>query len=198
MDQIVVPLNTLIRQPVAEYAATEEITPMERSDVDELAVSVEPETEVVLPVDLIKTEPIEIKEIVDTHGRLSDILESFEDDYGISVIPLRMAKIAPEVSKLDRHEIFSFGNNVYAMSQRIRNNVCDTYLSQIVSNISAGIPFELELMTSIVHEDETYETLLLSRAEWTYIMSKCRNFVESLTTDDNQTRLTLHIGTEKA
>ena len=142
-------------------------------------------------------EPIVIDTIIDKQGRLSDILESIEEECGISVIPLKMAEIAPEVAQLKRHEIFTLGNERYAFSHRVRLNVCDHYLEQIVSCLSEGVPFTLDLATTISWHDSQYNTFLLSRDEWTYIMSKCRNFKQKLTTD-GKSQITLHIFAEKA
>jgi hypothetical protein len=157
--------------------------------------SEEPQTDI--PVMFSEIEPIIIDTIIDKQGRLSDILESIEEECGISVIPLKMAEIAPEVAQLKRHEIFTLGNERYAFSHRVRLNVCDHYLEQIVSCLSEGVPFTLDLATTISWHDSQYNTFLLSRDEWTYIMSKCRNFKQKLTTD-GKSQITLHIFAEKA
>lgn len=155
------------------------------------------ETQTDIPVMFSEIEPIVIDTIIDKQGRLSDILESIEEECGISVIPLKMAEIAPEVAQLKRHEIFTLGNERYAFSHRVRLNVCDHYLEQIVSCLSEGVPFTLDLATTISWHDSQYNTFLLSRDEWTYIMSKCRNFKQKLTTD-GKSQITLHIFAEKA
>ena len=154
-------------------------------------------SEMSIQVDIEKdVAPIEIKEIVDVHGRLSDIIDALSEEVGLSVIPLRMANIAPEVSKLQRHEIFTFAGERYAFSQVIRQNVCDRYIEQIVKNISEGVPYQLDLITTITWKDNDYKTLLLSRAEWTYIMSKCRDFKQKLITDQ-KSQITLKVFAER-
>lgn len=155
------------------------------------------DSEMSIQVDIEKdVAPIEIKEIVDVHGRLSDIIDALSEEVGLSVIPLRMANIAPEVSKLQRHEIFTFAGERYAFSQVIRQNVCDRYIEQIVKNISEGVPYQLDLITTITWKDNDYKTLLLSRAEWTYIMSKCRDFKQKLITDQ-KSQITLKVFAER-
>lgn len=140
--------------------------------------------------------PVDIPEIKDEHGRLSDILEALEDELGISVIPLKMANIAPEVTMLQRHEIFTFGGERYAFSKRVRHNVCDRYTENIVASISEGLPFQMELVTGITWNDKEYRTLLLSRTEWTLILSKFRQFKQSLMTDD-KTQFVLKVCAER-
>lgn len=193
MADIKVPIDTLLKQapePVDDTANGLE------DNLEELEGHAD--AEVAIQVDITEdVTPIEIKEIIDVHGRLSDILDSLAEEVGLSVIPLRMANIAPEVSKLQRHEIFTFAGERYAFSKVIRQNVCDRYIEQIVKNISEGVPYQLELITTITWKGNEYKTLLLSRAEWTYIMSKCRDFKQKLITDQ-KSQITLQILAERA
>lgn len=169
---------------------------VDTSNIDDLEAPTQ-DTLTSVPVSFSDVEPIEIHEIRDERGRLSDILESIEQDLGISVIPLRMANIAPEVTMLSRHEIYEFGGECYAFSSNIRKNLCEQYVEQVVTCVTEGVPFTLDLVTGITHNGESYKTLLLSRAEWTYIMSRCRTLKQELLTDGN-TQMTLTIYAERA
>lgn len=131
-------------------------------------------------------EAVSISEIADTYGRLSDIVENVEQELGVSVVPLRMVNISTDVKALQRHEIFEFGGERYAFSKNVRKNVCERIVENIVANITNGIPYTLDLVTGITRGDETYKSLLLSRAEWTYIMSRCRVLRQELKTDGAQ------------
>lgn len=195
MSDMTIRIDELVtsKEKVTEPLAEE---PTMAEDAEQELELQEPAQDSCISVDFTEIEPISIKSIVDVHGRLSDILESVEDDLGISVIPLKMVDIAPEVEQLQRHEIFTLGGVRYAFSHRVRKNVCDHYLEQIVTCLSEGVPFTLELATTIIWQDKQYNTFLLSRDEWTYIMSKCREFKQKLTTD-NKSQITLHVYAEK-
>lgn len=178
------------------HSDTDGTLEMDTADALDVADAVTKEDSMTISVDFVDTEPIEIPEIVDTHGRLSDIIESFEDSMQLSVIPLKMAGLTNEVSKLSRHEIFTFADEKFAFSQRIRKNVCDRYIDQIVANLSGGVPYTLQLVTTVTCDGKNYITLLLSRKEWTYILSKFRKFVQKLSTD-NATHITLYVTAER-
>lgn len=188
VDKLVAPATALLdNQEILDSQLEEDLELVGEPNDNDVAIQVTFDEEV---------EPIEIKEIVDAHGRLSDIIDSLEDAVGLSVIPLKMANIAPEVSRLQRHEIFTFGGERYAFSNKIRQNVCDRYLAQITKTISEGVPYQLDLVTTITWRDKVYTTLLLSRVEWTYIMSKCRGYKQTLTTDQ-KTQITLKVFAER-
>lgn len=123
---------------------------------------------------------IEVTEINDRHGRLSDIIEALENETGLSVIPLQMGGIAKEVCSLARHKIFDFNNERYAMSYRIRRDVVDSFCERIVRTLSSGIPFSEVLNTVILYQGEEFNTLSLSEDEWTEILAKFRKYKQRL------------------
>lgn len=196
MDTICVPVDELLESENKEPIVLQEKTNEILDETASLDLST-PNAARTFDVQFTDVEPIEVNQIVDKHGRLSDIIEALEEKTGLSVIPLSMANIAPEVTELQRHEIFEFGGERYAFSHRIRRNVVDEYVEAITANISSGIPFALELVTSVVEHDNTYKTLLLSRDEWTYVLSKCRNFKQSLIANDDETQITMTIMAER-
>lgn len=136
-----------------------------------------------ISIDYVDVERICLPEIKDTHGRLSDAIEALEDATGKSVIPLNMAHIAPEVVSLQRHKIYTFAGERYAMSHRIRESVIQEYVDRIIRNLSTGLPFSEEILSSIVYNCETYRTFLLSQDEWSLLLSKFGNYKHTLTTD---------------
>lgn len=137
-----------------------------------------------LDVTYVPVDTINIPEIRDVHGRLSDAVEALEDATGLSVIPFSMANIAPEVANLARHEIFTFNGERYAMSHRVRDTVISDFVEKIVHNLSTGLPYSEDIVTSVEYCDQRYRTFLLSRDEWSLLLSKFRNYKQSLTTDN--------------
>lgn len=135
-----------------------------------------------IPVDydLVDVEPVVVPVITDIHGRLSDRVEALEHETGLSVIPLEMANIAPEVESLKRHEIFDFMQERFAFSPNIRNDVIAGWKEKITAHIASGLNFEENLVTSVTYDGKTYKTLSLSRVEWTMLLSMFRNFKQGL------------------
>ena len=134
----------------------------------------------VIQVQLVDVEPIKIAEIVDVHGRISDIVESLELKLNIAVVPLSMARIAPEISRLQRHELYELGGQKYAMAKRPRESVVSKYCERIVKTLSSGLPFSESLMINVDYNGTMYRTIALSQVEWTLILSRFRNYKEVL------------------
>ena len=151
----------------------------------------------VIPVSYVDVEKVLIPEIKDVEGRLSDIVESIETITGLSVVPLEMAAIAPEVTKLQRHEIFELGGHRYAMSSHVRDAVILNYKEKIVSTLSRGLPFIENLSQQITYKGVDYKTFTLSRQEWTLLLSTFREYKGSVRRK-NKTDLVLEISTEHA
>ena len=139
-----------------------------------------------LQVKHINVEPIQLQEINDTYGRLSDIIEAVEHSTGLSVIPLEMANIAPEVASFNRHDIFTFHNKRFAMSRVPRENVMDAYQEKIIQTLESGVVFREDITTNVKYKDKEYLTLKLSATEWTFLLSKFCRYKQSLRiVDDN-------------
>lgn len=149
-----------------------------------------------ITVNHVDVDSIELPEINDTYGRLSDVIEAVEKVTGFSVIPLTMAKIAPEVVSLQRHEIFTFNGVRFAMSNKPRKDTIEAYQEKIVQNLSTGLGFQENLYVPITYYGASYKTLSLSRVEWTLLLSKFRSYKQKIhTTDDSS--LILEISTER-
>ena len=171
-------------QEEAANAANTDIDFEEEDNLkEEVEVGVVPEPTISqLDVDLsgVEVDGIELQEIRDEHGRISDLIESLEDCTGLSVIPLEMGHIAPEVTNLERHEIFELNGVRYAMSHRLRKKVIEAYKTRIIKVLSSGLPFKESLNASVEHDGNEYVTLQLSRDEWTYLMALFRNYKEKI------------------
>lgn len=152
-------------------------------DVDDFvvdAVGAAPVEASTIPINYMDVEQIVITEITDSKGRLSDIIESFEIKTGLSVIPLDMADIAPEVTQFSRHNIFTIGEKRWAMSNVIRQEVVDAYIAKIVESLKTGLPFTESLSVIIPYNGVDYKSFALSQKEWTYILSAFNLYVGNL------------------
>ena len=142
-----------------------------------------------VPVDMssIETDMIELVAISDEHGRISDLIEAPEEETGLSVIPLDMGHVAPEVQNLSRHSIFENKGIRYAMSHRIRNDAILNLQERIIKTLSSALPFEEKLNIKVTYNGTEYETLSLSQDEWTLIMT------DSLTAEAIVGSLTMNV-----
>ena len=153
-------------------------------------------SDVKLSIDYVDVDAIDLPEINDTFGRLSDIIEAIEGVTGFSVIPLDMANIAPEVVSLQRHDIFIFGGKRYAMSHKLRENVIAAYKEKIMQNLGTGLAFTEDLVVPIKYDGHTYKTLALSKNEWSYLLSIFRHYKQSITVH-NDSELLLSVFAER-
>lgn len=128
----------------------------------------------------VDVDEVIIPQITDTHGRISDIVESIELDTGITAVPFEMANISPEIVRLQRHDIFKLGNVFYAMSKNPREKVIKQYVQRIIKTLSTGLPFTENLMVSVAYNDKVYRTLALSQVEWSIVLSKFRVYKQKL------------------
>lgn len=138
-----------------------------------------------IPVSYLDVDEIILPEIKDVHGRISDIVDAIEVSTGVAVVPFEMANIAPEITKLQRHEIFQLGDRRFAMSKEIREGVVTQYTNKIVRTLTSGVPFVENLATTVTYNGKVYNTLALSKIEWTTLLSKFRKYKHSLRAQDN-------------
>lgn len=137
-------------------------------------------SEMEVSVNFSNVAAIDIPVINDEHGRLSDIIEALETELDLSVIPLEMAEIAPEVRNLARHKIFELGGERFAMSHRKRDHVIKSYKERILKSLTEGIPFEETLNIKVSRNGVDYNTISLSEDEWTLLLSMFRHYKQKL------------------
>lgn len=170
MKQEVLHMKDLLKgvqnMPTDNSSETDEI-----EEFIEDVVGAEKEEDTSLPINYMNVEQIIIPEITDSQGRLSDIVESFEVTTGLSVIPLDMTDVAPEVSQLKRHSIFTIDDKRFAMSNKIREDVVQKYIEDITSMLKTGLPFIKSLSVTIPFDGKDYKSYALSQKEWTYLIS---------------------------
>lgn len=148
-------------------------------------------------VDFINVKPVEIPTINDTFGRISDAVDAAMHSTGLAVIPLDMLHIAPELENLQRHEIYEFNGNRYAMALKPREKAVNDYQEKIIKNLSTGVPFKENLGITIEYNGEDFFTLALSRCEWTVVMSMFRMYRQRLY-DNGSGDIVLEIYAERA
>lgn len=179
MKEEVLHMKDLLKGKVNTESKSLDVTE-EADDFVVDAVGATPVEADTIPINYMDVEQIVITEITDSKGRLSDIIESFEIKTGLSVIPLAMADIAPEVTQFKRHNIFTIGDKRWAMSNTIRQDVVDAYIAKIVEALKTGLPFTESLSVIIPYNGVDYKSYALSQKEWTYILSTFNLYVGNL------------------
>lgn len=149
---------------------------------DSSSDSAQQSVDVIVPVTFTDTEEVIIPEIKDLYGRISDIVDGISEQLGLAVIPFDMANITPELVRLQRHDIFVLGDTKYAMIKEPRMAVVDKWVTKITKMLSSGLPFVESLLTTVTYNERIFHTLLLSKAEWSLIMSKFRRYKQRLYT----------------
>lgn len=155
-----------------------DVEPIEIESIDQQTVDEDVAKEI--EVNFSSVEPIELFSITDTYGRLSDSVEYVEKLLGVSVVPLEMCCISPEVVELKRHKIYEFEGHRLAMSSKIREDVVEKYKDKIYKTLSMGTVYEEVLNTKVTYNGEDYDSLALSEAEWTYVLSLYRLYKSRL------------------
>lgn len=183
MEQKSISMKDILAKGGISQTVEVPVTPSDNDFLDEVPIDVEQSTDEI-EVSIIDVDEVVIPEIKDVKGRLSDIIESIEQSTGLSVVPLNMAGIAPEVIKLQRHEIFELGDARYAMSKQVRENVVNEYVDRIRKSLTSGLPFVENLSKGVTYFGEDYRTIALSRVEWTIIISKFRRYKSAIRIKD--------------
>lgn len=183
MEQKSISMKDILAKGGISQTVEVPVTPSDNDFLDEVPIDVEQSTDEI-EVSIIDVDEVVIPEIKDVKGRLSDIIESIEQSTGLSVVPLNMAGIAPEVIKLQRHEIFELGDVRYAMSKQVRENVVNEYVDRIRKSLTSGLPFVENLSKGVTYFGEDYRTIALSRVEWTIIISKFRRYKSAIRIKD--------------
>lgn len=142
----------------------------------------------VLDVDV---EPLQINNITDKHGVLSNKIEEFMSQYGTAVVPLSAIGITSTLSSLERFDILEVDGVCYAMNRKPRENYLSIYKRQILDALEAGKTFCDSLLIKINCGIEEVITLNLSQIEWSYVCTWFSNYNAAVTVRNHDVVLTV-------
>lgn len=142
----------------------------------------------VLDVDV---EPLQINNITDKHGVLSNKIEEFMSRYDTAVVPLSAIGVTSTLSSLERFDILEVDGVCYAMNRKPRENHLSIYKRQILDALEAGKIFCDSLLIKINCGIEEVTTLNLSQIEWSYICAWFSNYNATVTVRNHDVVLTV-------
>lgn len=171
----------IIRDFLANVETAEEQTTVADESVKQAveAVTVEYD-ERNIDVELVDTNEINVTNIYDSKGRMSDAIDAVSRITGYNVIPLSATDIPKEVEFLQRHTLYTIDAVTYAMSNEVRTEKVEEYCTRIMNYIAQGVVFTEKLNRTFTYGDLVYPTLDLTKFEWTLIMSKFKNYKRRL------------------
>lgn len=138
-------------------------------------------------------EEVEIGDIIDTYGKLSDRVDEIMVKASTTVLPFTATGVLPQVVEFQRHDIFTINGDRYVMSRQIRKPVMDQFREAITKTLKSGLPYTKVLMVDVVIGTESFESLLLDQAEWTYLCSLFRRY-NARVFRDSRGQLVLKVG----
>lgn len=147
----------------------------------------------VLGVEEVDAEAIQIGNISDKFGKLSDKIDSIAVVNNLAVVSLRDAGILAQVSSLMRHDIVDVCGVRYAMKREPRESILEIYKNQICESLSLGLSYEESLIMKITNGSKTMTTLKLSRIEWSYLCKWFSNYNARVTVRSGDVFLTVGI-----
>lgn len=126
----------------------------------------------------LSVEAIVIPDVVDKHGKLSNMIAQYEDAYDLSVVPLSITTILPQVTKLQRHDIVEFNGERYAVStDRIVNaERFLQYEKKIVEQLSEGCAFIDSLWETRDIQGYSVQTVKFNTHELETLCGRFRNY----------------------
>lgn len=134
---------------------------------------------------------IQIERIVDTKGRVADLLDYYSNQIDSAIIPLKMTSVLPQIQEIKRYDLVSFRNQRFAYRCKARADVIEEYTNKIIKCLREGVPFTESLWYKIEFEGKTYDNLKLSPIEWQIIISKFRLYNAAIYKTDEDEDLIL-------
>lgn len=120
--------------------------------------------------------PLEISEVKDSSGRISEIIKRYQDDLGIAIVPVKITKIANWV-KPKEHGIFTLNGESYFYPlnlnnpERIRN-----FTQSITKDLTEGKVIKQSMYESFEFEGQTHRTLRFTQSEMSDVVTYFSNF----------------------
>ena len=144
-----------------------------------------------LPENDLDVEPLQINNITDKYGVLSNKIEEFMSQYGTAVVPLSAIGITSSLSSLERFDMLEVDGVCYAMNRKPRENYLSVYKRQILDALEAGKTFCDSLLIKINCGIEEVITLNLSQIEWSYVCTWFSNYNAAVTVRNHDVVLTV-------
>lgn len=116
---------------------------------------------------------VELPEITDDSGRLSDAVSAIMQQTGLSVIPFSALQLSPSVATLRDYTVREYLGEKFALSTSVRQSVIEQYKERIVKVLSVGSQFRESLWIQFSYNGKEYKTLALSEIEYSTL---CKMF----------------------
>lgn len=139
----------------------------------------------IIPYEINTEEIVTIGAIRDTKGILSDRIDAVMQEYHVRAIQVEAAGILPQVTELQRHDLFKLNDVSYAMSRDVDKKMLLAYRQAIYDTLSSGLPYHEVLTDTITINGEEYHTMKMTKSECDYLCSTYRNYNSKLVLDES-------------
>lgn len=139
----------------------------------------------IIPYEINTEEIVTIGAIRDTKGMLSDRIDAVMQEYHVRAIQVEAAGILPQVTELQRHDLFKLNDVNYAMSRDVDKKMLLAYRQAIYDTLSSGLPYHEVLTDTITINGEEYHTMKMTKSECDYLCSTYRNYNSKLVLDES-------------
>lgn len=129
---------------------------------------------------LMDVAPIKLSTIKDTKGRLSDLVEQKMAELNEICLPIQITAILPQVEELQRYDIYKCDDQVFITARVIRQDLMDKVEQKIIDTLESGLSYEEEIFKAVIYDGVTYNNLLYTSMEQTYLVSRFRLYNASV------------------
>jgi hypothetical protein len=119
--------------------------------------------------------PIEIEEVVDAKGNISNILDLCVTTFGVHVIPAGVTAI-PRKAIPSRHKIFEYGGKDYYHPQEKNEERITDFVAQCIVELGQGLLVKKSLHVDFKADGEEKETLAFSPEELQDVVAYLSNY----------------------
>ncbi len=155
------------------------------TETDNISVKEDDVNGEVIPYEINTEEIVTIGAISDTQGILSDRIDAVMQEYHVRAIQVEAAGILPQVTELQRHDLFKLNDVNYAMSRDVDKKMLLAYRQTIYDTLSSGLPYREILTDTITIDGKEYHTMKMTKQEWDYLCSAYRNYNSRLVLDES-------------
>lgn len=155
------------------------------TETDNISVKEDDVNGEVIPYEINTEEIVTIGAISDTQGILSDRIDAVMQEYHVRAIQVEAAGILPQVTELQRHDLFKLNDVNYAMSRDVDKKMLLAYRQTIYDTLSSGLPYREILTDTLTIDGKEYHTMKMTKQEWDYLCSAYRNYNSRLVLDES-------------